>query len=43
MYNVAFVHEGYGYYGMLMGVPQDDEEARPFMMEALRTLSAPED
>ena len=42
MYNVAFVHEGYGYYGMLMWVPQDDEEARPFMMEALRTLSVPE-
>ena len=42
MYNVAFVHEGYGYYGMLMWVPQDDAEARPFMMEALRTLSAPE-
>ena len=43
MYNVAFVHEGYGYYGMLMWVPQDDTEARPFMMEALRTLSAPEE
>ena len=42
MYNVAFVHEGYGYYGMLMWVPQDDAEARPFMMEALRTLSVPE-
>ncbi len=42
MYNVAFVHEGYGYYGMLMWVPQDDAEARPFMMEALRTLSATE-
>ena len=42
MYNVAFVYEGYGYYGMLMWVPQDDAEARPFMMEALRTLSAPE-
>ncbi len=42
MYNVAFVHEGYGYYGMLMWVPQDDAEARPFMMEALQTLSVPE-
>ena len=42
MYNVAFVHEGYGYYGMLMWVPQDDAEARPFMMDVLRTLSAPE-
>ena len=31
-----------GYYGMLMWVTQDDEEARPFMMEALRTLSVPE-
>ena len=42
MYDVAFVHEGYGYYGMFMWVPQDDTEARPFMMEALRTLSVPE-
>ena len=42
MYNVAFVHEGYGYYGMLMWVSQDDAEARPFMMEALRMLSVPE-
>ena len=41
MYDVAFVYEGYGYYGMLMWVPQDDAEARPFMMEALRTLSVP--
>ena len=42
MYNTAFVYQGYGYYGMLMWVPQDDAEARPFMMEALRTLSAPD-
>lgn len=42
MYNVAFVHEGFGYYGMLMWVPQDDAEARPFMLEALRTLTVPE-
>ena len=42
MYNVAFVHGGYGYYGMLMWVPQDDAEARPSMMEALQTLSVPE-
>ena len=42
MYNVAFVHGGYGYYGMLMWVPQDDTEARPSMMEALQTLSVPE-
>ncbi len=42
MYDVAFVYEGYGYYGMLMWVPQDDAEARPFMMEALQTLSIPE-
>ena len=42
MYNVAFVYEGYVYYGMLMWVPQDDAEARLFMMEALRTLSVPD-
>ena len=41
MYNVAFVYNGYGYYGMFMWIPQDDAEMRPFMMEALRTLSAP--
>ena len=41
MCNVAFVYGGYGYYGMLMWVPQDDAEARSFMMEALRTLSLP--
>ena len=29
-------------YVMTMWVPQDDAEARPFMMEALRTLSVPE-
>lgn len=42
MYNVAFVYEGYGYYGMLLWVPWDDAEARSFMMEALRTLSVPD-
>ena len=42
MYNVAFVYEGYGCYGMLMWVHQDDAEARSFMMEALRTLSVPD-
>ena len=41
MYNVAFVYEGYVYYGMLMWVPQDDAEARSFMTEALHTLSVP--
>lgn len=42
MYNVAFVHEGYGYYGMLMWVTEDEAEARPFMMEVLRTMAIPE-
>ena len=42
MYNVAFVYEGYGCYGMLMWVPQDDAEARLFMIEALWTLSVPD-
>ncbi|MBO4471343.1 MAG: hypothetical protein J5841_06285 [Clostridia bacterium] len=42
MYNAAFVYEGYGCHGMLMWVPQDDAEARSFMMEALRTLSVPD-
>ena len=42
MYTVAFVYKGYGYYDMLMWVPQDDAAARSFMMEALRTLSVPD-
>lgn len=42
MYNVAFVYEGYGCYGILMWVPRDDVEARSIMMEALRTLSLPD-
>ena len=42
MYNVAFIYEGHGCYGMLMWVPQDDAEARLFIMEALRTLSVPD-
>ena len=41
MYSIAFVYEGYGCYGMLMWVPQDDAEARSFMTEALHTLSVP--
>ena len=42
MLNVAFVHEGYGYYGLFMWVSDIDAEARPFMLEALRTMSKPE-
>lgn len=41
MLNVAFVHEGYGYYGLLMYVKDDAAQARPFMLEALRTITAP--
>ncbi len=41
MLNVAFVYEGYGYYGLFMWIAPDDAEARPFMTEALRTLTAP--
>ena len=32
MYSVAFVYEGYGCYGMLMWVSQDDAEARLYML-----------
>ena len=42
MYNVAFVYEGYGYDGILIWVPQDDAEARSFIMDALRILSMPD-
>ncbi len=42
MLNVAFVYEGYGYYGLFMWVSDIDAEARPFMLEALRTMTKPE-
>ncbi len=43
MIDIAFVYENYCYYGMLMWVPENEETARPFMQEALRTLSSPEE
>ncbi len=41
MLHVAFVYEGYGYYGLFMWVPDDDAQARPFMTEALKSLGNP--
>ncbi|MBE5787743.1 MAG: hypothetical protein E7324_09435 [Clostridiales bacterium] len=40
--NLAFVHEGYGYYGSLMWIKPLDETARPLMEQALLTLAKPE-
>lgn len=38
--NVAFVYQGYGYYGSFMWIKPDDETARPYMDAALKSLSA---
>jgi len=37
--NVAFVYQGYGYYGSFMWIKPDDEAARPYMDAALQSLS----
>ena len=37
--NVAFVYEGHAYYGLFMWMPAVEAEARPFMLEALRTIA----
>lgn len=42
MQHIAFVHEGYGYYGSFMWITQDDAEARPFMKTAIQSLTLPE-
>lgn len=42
MQHIAFVHEGYGYYGSFMWIVPDDETARPYMDEAIRSLTKPE-
>ncbi len=40
--NIAFVHEGYGYYGSFMWIQPDDDQARPFMEAAIHSLTKPE-
>ena len=42
MQHIAFVHEGYGYYGSFMWIVPDDATARPYMDEAIRTMIVPE-
>lgn len=42
MQHIAFVHEGYGYCGSFMWIVPDEAVARPFMEEAIRTMSVPE-
>lgn len=42
MRHIAFVHEGYGYYGSFMWIVPDDATARPYMDEVIRTMSIPE-
>ena len=37
MQHIAFVHEGYGYYGSFMWITPDDAEARPFMEQAIQS------
>lgn len=39
MRHIAFVHEGYGYYGSFMWVPEDDAQARPFMDTAIQSIA----
>ena len=39
--HVAFVHEGVGYYGTFMWIKSLAEEARPVMMEALKSITVP--
>lgn len=41
MQHIAFVHGGYGYCGSFMWIVPDDAVARPYMEEAIRTLSVP--
>ena len=40
--HIAFVHEGYGYCGSFMWIVPDDAAARPYMKEAIRTMTMPE-
>ena len=37
--HIAFVHEGYGYYGSFMWITPDDAEARPFMEQAIQSIA----
>lgn len=39
MRHIAFVHEGYGYYGSFMWIPEDDAQARPFMDAAIQSIA----
>lgn len=41
MINIAFVHQGYGYWGAFMWMKHLEDEARPVMLEALRTMTLP--
>lgn len=36
--HIAFVHEGYGYFGSFMWVPEDDATLRPFMDAAIQGI-----
>lgn len=42
MRHIAFIHEGYGYYGSFMWITPDDAQARPFMDAAINSLTKPE-
>lgn len=40
--HIAFVLDGYGYFGSLMWVPEDDATVRPFMDAALQSIAPAE-
>lgn len=40
--HIAFVHEGYGYFGTFMWVPEDDAQLRPFMDAAIDSIAPAE-
>lgn len=42
MQHIAFVHQGYGYYGSFMWITPDEAQARPYMEAAIQSLSLPE-
>ena len=37
--HIAFVHEGYGYYGSFMWIPEEDAAARPVMDAAIQSIA----
>ena len=42
MQHIAFVHQGYGYYGSFMWIVPDDDTGRPYMDAVIQSLKKPE-